>query len=143
MIFWMIVIGFLAGIIGGMGMGGGTILVPLMSFLDIDQKVIQSTNLISFLPMCLVALLLHNKNNLIRKKHVGWIILPAVAFSVLGALLGQRASNPSLRVYFGVFLVIVGLWQLIVAIKSMVKKATRKKYRVTYASVQLCVKRRR
>ena len=30
-------VGFLAGIVGGMGMGGGTLLVPLLSFLDIPQ----------------------------------------------------------------------------------------------------------
>ena len=60
MTFLLILVGFLAGVIGGMGMGGGTILVPLLSFLDIGQKSIQATNLISFLPMCVVALLFHN-----------------------------------------------------------------------------------
>ena len=67
MIFLLILVGFLAGVIGGMGMGGGTILVPLLSFLDLEQKSIQATNLISFLPMCVVALLFHNKNHLICK----------------------------------------------------------------------------
>ncbi len=31
-IFLLILFGFLSGIIGGMGMGGGTLLVPLLSF---------------------------------------------------------------------------------------------------------------
>ena len=38
-IFLLILFGFLAGIIGGMGMGGGTILIPLLTiFLSISQK---------------------------------------------------------------------------------------------------------
>ncbi len=55
-IFLLILFGFLSGIIGGMGMGGGTLLTPLLSFLDLEQKTIQAINLISFLPMCCVAL---------------------------------------------------------------------------------------
>ena len=129
-IFLLILFGFLAGIIGGMGMGGGTVLVPLLSFLDLGQKSIQATNLISFLPMCVVALLFHNKNHLICKKHVGWIIVPAVLFSVLGALLGQNTQNDTLRLCFAVFLVLVGTWQLVVSIKFAVKQKRLKKHKL-------------
>ena len=131
MVFLLIMVGFLSGVIGGMGMGGGTILVPLLSFLDLGQKSIQATNLISFLPMCVVALLFHNKNHLICKKDIGWVIVPAVAFSVLGALLGQKAENDTLQICFGAFLVLVGLWQLIVSIKFAVKQSRRKKHKLT------------
>ena len=42
-------IGFFAGIIGGMGMGGGTILIPaLVLFANIDPKLAQSINLLSW-----------------------------------------------------------------------------------------------
>ena len=130
MVFLLILVGFLAGVIGGMGMGGGTILVPLLSFLDLGQKSIQATNLISFLPMCVVALLFHNKNNLICKKHVGWVIVPAVLFSVLGALLGQYVNNDALRFCFGIFLVLVGLWQLFVSIKFAVMQARKRRHKL-------------
>ena len=41
------IIGFFAGIIGGMGMGGGTILIPaLILFASIDPKIAKSTNLL-------------------------------------------------------------------------------------------------
>ena len=56
-------IGFFAGIIGGMGMGGGTILIPaLVLFANIDPKLAQSINLLSSIPMTLAALLIHIKN---------------------------------------------------------------------------------
>lgn len=119
-IFLYILFGFLAGIIGGMGMGGGTLLVPLLSFLDLGQKAIQSINLISFLPMCVVALIFHAKNKLIEPKHIGWIIVPAVAFAVVGAFFAGGTSDAILRKAFAVFLIGVGAWQLFVAIKYQV-----------------------
>ena len=119
--FLLILFGFLSGIIGGMGMGGGTLLVPLLSFLDLEQKTIQAINLISFLPMCAVALGVHFKNKLVQTKHVLWLIIPAVLLSVVGALCADKADNKVLRICFGVFLIAVGTWQLIVAVKFAVK----------------------
>ena len=66
MTVWLIVFGFISGILGGMGMGGGTLLIPLLNFLDIEQQTIQAINLISFLPMACVALGLHFKNKLVK-----------------------------------------------------------------------------
>lgn len=121
-VFLLILFGFLAGIIGGMGMGGGTVLVPLLSFLDLPQKTIQAINLISFLPMCCVALGFHAKNKLIQTKHVWWLIIPAIAMAVVGALFADKADNKVLRLSFAVFLIAVGVWQLVVAIKFIVQK---------------------
>ena len=126
-IFLLILFGFLAGIIGGMGMGGGTVLVPLLSFLDMPQKTIQAINLISFLPMCCVALGFHAKNKLIETKHVWWLIIPAIAMSVVGALLADKANNKVLRLCFAVFLIAVGVWQLVLAIKFIVEKRKQRK----------------
>ena len=48
------IIGFFAGVIGGMGMGGGTILIPaLIMFVNIDPKIAQSINLLSSIPMAI------------------------------------------------------------------------------------------
>ncbi|MCH5153223.1 MAG: sulfite exporter TauE/SafE family protein [Clostridiales bacterium] len=121
-VFLLILFGFLAGIVGGMGMGGGTVLVPLLSFLDMSQKTIQAINLISFLPMCCVALVFHAKNKLVQTKHVWWLIVPAIVFAVVGALIADRADNKVLRLCFAIFLIAVGIWQLIVAIKFIVKQ---------------------
>lgn len=114
--------GFLAGVIGGMGMGGGTVLVPLLSFLELPQKTIQAINLISFLPMCCVALAFHAKNKLVKTKHIWWLIVPAIVFAVAGAFVADIADNKILRLCFAVFLIAVGVWQLVVAIKFAVKK---------------------
>ena len=121
-VFLTILFGFLAGIVGGMGMGGGTVLVPLLSFLDMSQKTIQAINLISFLPMCCVALVFHAKNKLITTKHVWLLIVPAIIFAVVGALVADKADNKVLRLCYALFLIAVGIWQLIVAIKFIIKQ---------------------
>ena len=125
-IFLLILFGFLAGIIGGMGMGGGTVLVPLLSFLDLEQKAIQGINLISFLPMCLVALALHFKKGLVKPKNILYIVIPAVVMATLGALLASDSQNKFLRIVFALFLSAVGSWQLVIAIRFQVRKSKRK-----------------
>ena len=117
-IFLYILFGFFAGIVGGMGMGGGTILVPLFSFLDVPQYLIQTINLFSFLPMCLMALVLHFKNKLVEPKNTLWIIFPAVITSLIGAIFAGKTTNEILSTCFGVFLVVIGGWQLVVGIKA-------------------------
>ena len=119
-IFLLILFGFLSGIIGGMGMGGGTLLVPLLSFLDLEQKTIQAINLVSFVPMCCVALGFHARNKLIKPTGIWWIIIPALLAAVGGAFCADIAGNKILRLCFAVFLISVGIWQLIVAIKFIV-----------------------
>ena len=52
--------GVLAGLLGGMGMGGGTVLIPVLTiFLGVSQHVAQATNVIAFLPMAALALAVH------------------------------------------------------------------------------------
>ncbi len=117
-IFLYILFGFFAGIIGGMGMGGGTVLVPLFSFLQVPQHLVQTINLFSFLPMCVTALAFHFSHKLVDTNNILWIILPAVATSLVGAIFAGKASNDVLKCCFGIFLVIIGFWQLVVGVKS-------------------------
>ena len=136
-IFLLILFGFLAGIVGGMGMGGGTVLVPLLSFLDLPQKTIQAINLISFLPMCCVALGFHAKNKLIDTTHVWWLVIPAIVMAVVGALVADKADNKVLRLSFAVFLIAVGVWQLVVAIKFVVEQRKARKLNEQKQNVKL------
>jgi len=80
---FLTILGFFAGIIGGMGMGGGTILIPaLILFAHIDPKIAQSVNLLSSIPMTIFALIIH-----IRSKNVVFsLVLPIAIFGVLGAI---------------------------------------------------------
>lgn len=103
------IIGFFAGIIGGMGMGGGTILIPaLILLVGIDPRIAQSVNLLSSIPMTIIALFIHIKN----KNVVLKLVIPIALFGVLGAVCGSFVANyispEILKRVFGLFLLIVG-----------------------------------
>ena len=61
-IVYLILAGFAGGIISGMGMGGGTLLIPILTvFLGMSQKLSQGINLLVFLPVALVAIIVYAK----------------------------------------------------------------------------------
>ncbi len=105
-------IGAFSGILGGMGMGGGTALIPLLTiFTSIHQKSAQGINLLSFIPMAVIALFLHFKNGLVRKKNLLWIIIPACISAVGGSVLCLFVSVNLLRRVFGGFLIGLSILQ--------------------------------
>lgn len=104
--------GVLGGILGGMGMGGGTALIPLLTILcGVEQSAAQGINLLSFLPMAAFALTIHAKSGLLKKEGILPIILPALAFSALGSLLAAYLPSAALGKGFGVFLIILSFFQ--------------------------------
>lgn len=104
--------GFFSGIIGGMGIGGGAVLIPVLTvFLGIGQKQAQCANLIYFIPTAIAALAVH-----IKKKSVDFkVALPIIGFGVLGAVLGSwiavAVSSGILRKLFAGFLFVMGINQ--------------------------------
>ena len=58
-----IFIGLISGIVSGTGMGGGTILIFLLTnLLGLDQHIAQATNLIFFIPTSISAIIVNIKN---------------------------------------------------------------------------------
>lgn len=103
-----ILIGILSGIASGTGMGGGIILIFLLTFfIGVDQYTSQATNLIFFIPTAIVSIIVNLKNKNIDIK-LGIII---TIFGVLGAVLGAKISTHIniniLRKCFGFFLAII------------------------------------
>ena len=113
-----VVFGFLAGIAGGMGLGGGTLLITLFQWLDYSQTAIQAMNLLSFIPMAVIALHFHFKNGLVETQGVLWIAVPAVLFCILGAILATDTAPAILKICFGIFLAVVGAWEIVKGIKE-------------------------
>ena len=101
-----LILGFLGGIPAGMGMGGGTVTIPLLVLVGgVEQKIAQCANLFSFLPMSVFALKTHQKNGLLKTDGVLWIVLPALALSALGSMLAVALPSAVLRKAFGAFLI--------------------------------------
>jgi len=114
MLFYLVLSGLVSGIVGGMGMGGGTLLIPILTiFLGFEQKSAQGINLLVFIPMSIFALFVHIKNKLVDFKVGIPIMLSGVIFSLIGSLLANSLSNDNLRRFFGAFLLLVGAYQAI------------------------------
>lgn len=101
-----LVCGFLGGLLGGMGMGGGTALIPLLTLAcGVEQSVAQGVNLVAFLPTALVALTLHVKGGLVRGEGLLPLMLPSLLSSALFALLSALLPAHVLQKAFGAFLI--------------------------------------
>ena len=105
---WYIITGLCAGIVAGMGMGGGTLLIPVLTLaLGLEQHAAQGVNVIAFLPAAVAALVVHAKAGRLQQRACVPIIL-AGALGALGAsLLAGVLEAPWLRRMFGVFLVLL------------------------------------
>ena len=102
-----------AGIISAWGVGGGTLLLLVMTlFLGVDQQTAQGINLLYFLPAGLMALPTHVKNGYVEREA----LLPAVGTGLLCAALAAWVATGLevglLRKLFGGFLAAVGLMEL-------------------------------
>lgn len=117
-----VIIGIAGGVMGGMGMGGGTLLIPLLTiFVGIEQHLAQAINLCAFLPMSIAALIVHIRNKLIEGKHILIVAIPAAAASVGASILSRLVEAKSLSLYFGIFLGAVGIYQFVTAVIGIVK----------------------
>lgn len=112
--------GLAGGLLGGMGMGGGTVLIPILTvFCGVPQHLAQSVNLLTFLPMAAVSLRVHAKSGLLDTEGVLWMAVPATALSVLGGIFVQGVAGGALRIGFGAFLCILSLYQFSAGIRTM------------------------
>lgn len=112
-VLWLILFGVVGGVLGGMGMGGGTLLIPLLTIgLRLAQQNSQAINLLAFLPMSVVALIIHFKNHLVKWKIAIPIAIAGVVSSIFGAMLANNINSAELSVWFGIFLIVVGILEI-------------------------------
>lgn len=109
----LIIIGFLSGVVAGMGIGGGTLLVPGLVFLaGVSQHAAQGINLVVFMPIAIPALCIHIKNRRINYKMAGYLSLIGALSAFCGAHIAVAVSSDMLRKGFGIFLLVVGFLEL-------------------------------
>lgn len=113
---WLIpfLCGLGASILSAWGVGGGTLLLLVMTLLlDVDQRTAQGINLLFFLPAAASALFVHRKNGYLDRPTLHAAIPPAAAAALLGAWISTAVDAQVLRRPFGVYLLLSGfslLW---------------------------------
>lgn len=120
---FFILAGIAGGLIAGMGMGGGTLTIPILTLaLDVEQKTAQAVNLISFVVMSVPVLAIHIKNRLVDLPSFLKTAPLAAAGSAVCAWFAPDIPAEVLSRCFGGFLIALGVWQGASAIKSKLKK---------------------
>ncbi len=123
-----ILIGLLSGVVTGLGMGGGSILILLLTtFMSVPQHTAQATNLIFFIPTAITAIIVHFKNKNVDKSIGQKLLYSAILGSAIGAYLTSHINGSNLKKYFGMFLLVVGTLEIITTLKKLYKKEWRKK----------------
>lgn len=105
--------GIISGMVSGIGMGGGAILILVLSvFMGVDQHIAQATNLVFFIPTSISAII-----TTIKEKLINWKIgLPVAISGVVGAIIGAKISVKLdvkyLKKYFGIFLILITIYEI-------------------------------
>jgi len=127
-----IIIGLVSGIVSGTGMGGGTILIFLLTNIcGLEQHIAQATNLIFFIPTSIAAIIVNIKNKNIRLRVAIIISLFGVLGAIVGANLSIHTDVNKLRKMFGIFLLIIAIHEIYTIYKEhkKSKKGQNKKWK--------------
>lgn len=102
--------GLAAGTVSAWGVGGGTLLLLVMTlFLGVDQRTAQGINLLFFLPTAASALICHAKNDYLHKPSLKAAVPVAVLAALIGAWISTSMNVEALRKPFGVYLLLSGI----------------------------------
>ena len=108
----LFIAGLVSGTVSGMGIGGGVILIPILTFFfNIGQKTAQFINLLYFVPVAVCALIIHAKNKRLNYKAALYTAITGAAGALFSSFAVMRMSGGGLRKHVGVFLLIIGLSQ--------------------------------
>ncbi len=121
-----VLIGVISGIISGMGMGGGTVLIVLLTLIsNMEQHIAQATNLIFFIPTSIVAIIVNIKNKNINLNLALIISIAGVIGAILGAKISVNLDVQSLRKYWGYFLALIAIHEIYILVKLYIKNKNR------------------
>lgn len=108
-----IIAGFLSGIIGSMGMGGGSVLlIYLTLFESVTQLKAQGINLLFFLPTGALAVLIYAFSKRIKWKLVFKMWIGGIIGVIGGYFLAGVIGTYILQKIFAAFLILFGVYEL-------------------------------
>ena len=99
-----------ASVISAWGVGGGTLLLLVMTlFFGVDQRTAQGVNLLFFLPTAASALVCHARGGYLDKPTLKAAVPVAVIAALIGAWISNAVDVEVLRKPFGVYLLLSGV----------------------------------
>lgn len=124
---WFLLIAVVSGVLAGMGMGGGTLLIPALTIImDVEQEIAQSVNLLAFVPCAVICIIIYSKNKLIDFKVGISAVVPSLIVAVIAVLVAVKIESKILKMIFGAFIALLGAVQLVVYIINKIKNKLKK-----------------
>ena len=121
-ILLLIIASAFSGVFAGMGMGGGTFLIPVLSlFFGVSQLICQSTNVVCFLILAIICFVVYAKNKLIDYKVVLCVVFPSAILSTIASIFALKISSNILQICFSGFIILVGIFYFLKAIFKIKK----------------------
>ncbi len=116
-----ILAGIISGSVSGLGMGGGTVLILILSsYIGLEQHVAQAINLVFFVPTAISAIIVNLKQSLIDKEEAIVIILSGIPGAIIGSKLAVSIESMHLKRIFGAFLLVIACNEIYWIIKKYI-----------------------
>lgn len=110
---FLLVVGLGAGTLGSMlGVGGGIIMVPALTFLNVPPTQAASTSLIAVMATSISSTIEYSRQKRINYGLGLQIAACAIPGGVLGAVLSEYLLQDTFKLYFGILLILTGLYIL-------------------------------
>ncbi len=111
--FLMYTAAFVTGILASLGLGGGMILILYMTLIaGMSQITSQGINLLFFIPIALLALIMHTKSGFVKWKKIIPAIICGIISAAAGSFLAEAMGNNFLTKLFAAFVFITGIREL-------------------------------
>ena len=122
----LIAVGLAAGTLGSMlGVGGGLIMVPALTFLNVPPTQASSTSLIAVTSTSISSTIEYSRQKRIDYRLSLEMAACAIPGGVLGAILSDYLPEESFKMYFGILLILTGVYILyrnLILTQDVVKK---------------------
>lgn len=106
--------GLLSGILGAMGLGGGSVLIIYLAlFTETGQLSAQGINLLFFIPIAVAAVSVYTFKKQIKWKTVIPFALGGIAGAVAGIMLTDILGGKLTAKLFGGLLIILGIKEIV------------------------------
>ncbi len=105
-ILWLIPLGFVAGVIGSIiGLGGGIVVVPVLTFLGVPHTISSSSSLFAAFSNSVASTISYSKQKRIDYRTGLRLGLMSIPGTILGAIISAQATSVLFKISFAIVLI--------------------------------------
>ena len=103
---WLIPLGFVAGVIGSIiGLGGGIVVVPVLTFLGVPHTISSSSSLFAAFSNSVASTISYSKQKRIDYRTGLRLGLMSIPGTILGAIISAQATSVLFKISFAIVLI--------------------------------------